>query len=186
MPHYLDIRLRPDPEFPANHLMSALLSKLHRALVEIDNHAIGVSFPGWHATRRTLGTILRLHGPQEALQMMADNAWLAGMRDHVDLTTVAAAPATTSHWRVKRIQVKSNPERLRRRQIRRHGITEEEARQKIPDSAAQASSLPFAVLHSTSTGQRFHLFIHQEAVSEAQNGTFNAYGLSSQATVPKF
>lgn len=186
MPHYLDIRLRPDPEFPANHLMSALLSKLHRALVQIDNHAIGVSFPGWHAARHTLGTTLRLHGPQTALQAMTENAWLAGMRDHVTITTVAAAPATASHWRVKRIQVKSNPERLRRRQMRRHGITEEEARQQIPDSAAKTSSLPFAVLQSTSTSQRFLLFIHQEEVPTAQEGAFNAYGLSNQATVPKF
>ena len=33
MDHYLDIRLLPDPEFPAPLLMNALFTKLHRALV---------------------------------------------------------------------------------------------------------------------------------------------------------
>lgn len=30
MDHYLDIRLRPDPEFPPAQLMSVLFGKLHQ------------------------------------------------------------------------------------------------------------------------------------------------------------
>ena len=33
MDHYVDIDVRPDPEFPVHQLMSALYAKLHRALV---------------------------------------------------------------------------------------------------------------------------------------------------------
>lgn len=45
MDHYLDIRLRPDPEFPPAQLMSVLFGKLHQALVAQGGDRIGVSFP---------------------------------------------------------------------------------------------------------------------------------------------
>lgn len=43
--HYIDITILPDPEFSHTHLMGALLSKLHRALVQLQSSSIGVSFP---------------------------------------------------------------------------------------------------------------------------------------------
>lgn len=46
MDYYVDIEVRPDPEFPTSQLMSALYAKLHRALVAQGNNRIGVSLPG--------------------------------------------------------------------------------------------------------------------------------------------
>jgi CRISPR-associated endonuclease Csy4 len=88
--------------------------------------------------------------------------------------------------RVRRVQVDSNPERIRRRQIRRHGWSEEEARRRVPDSARRKTTLPFLICESGSTGHRFRLFIEHKVVDDVAGGAFNAYGLSSTATLPLF
>jgi CRISPR-associated endonuclease Csy4 len=91
------------------------------------------------------------------------------------------------HRIVRRVQAKSNPERLRRRLAKRKNITLEQARELIPENAAQKLNLPFVTLQSASTGKLFRLFIeHMPVQPESQNGDFSFYGLSSTATVPWF
>lgn len=184
MDHYQDIQLLPDPEFGAPQLMSALFAKLHRALVQRQSQDIGVSFPGLH--RKGAGTVLRLHGSMSALQALSDQPWLPGMRDHVTVAGIAEVPANAGHQVVRRMQAKSNPERLRRRQIKRKGWSTEQARAAIPDHVVETLKLPFLTIHSQSTGQTFLLFIDQHPVDQALSGPFNAYGLSASASLPKF
>ncbi|WP_374438483.1 type I-F CRISPR-associated endoribonuclease Cas6/Csy4 [Pseudomonas panipatensis] len=187
MDHYLDIRLRPDPEFPAMHLMSALFAKLHRALVALPNENIGVSFPDVDEQRPWLGERLRLHGSAAALDRLMAQPWLNGMRDHLRQGDCLAVPAQALYRQVRRVQTKSSPERLRRRQMRRHGLSEEEARQRIPDHSARSLDLPYLHLASQSTGQRFRLFIqHGPLLAEPIDGACNRYGLGEGATVPWF
>jgi CRISPR-associated endonuclease Csy4 len=187
MDHYVDIDVRPDPEFPAHQLMSALYAKLHRALVAQASTCIGVSFPSVDSQAPHLGTCLRLHGKLAALSTLLQGDWLAGMRDHVMLTPPRPVPAAAQNRIVKRVQVKSSPERLRRRLMRRHGLDEQEARQRIPDESACLAHLPFVQLRSTSTGQTFRLFIdHGPMQPGAVPGDCNAYGLSQGATIPWF
>jgi CRISPR-associated endonuclease Csy4 len=113
--------------------------------------------------------------------------WVRGMRDHVTLTPPTRVPENTRHCVVRRVQVKSSPERLRRRLIRRHGLDVQEAYRRIPDEAAELANLPYVQLRSTSSGQSFRLFIeHGPAQSHAVAGNFNAYGLSHVATIPWF
>ena len=187
MDHYIDLKLLPDPEFAATQLMSALMSKLHRGLHDLRRDDVGISFPDIETARHHLGSRLRLHGHQEALSQLLALNWLTGMRDHVQLSAVTAVPAQVSYRHVSRVQVDSNPERARRRLIKRHGISEAEARDRIPDSAGKRCNLPFANLRSNGTGEAFPLFIrHGPIVETAQAGTFNSYGLSSTATIPWF
>lgn len=184
--HYLDIHLLPDPEFPAGQLMNALFAKLHRVLVQLGSDSIGVSFPGARSAAG-LGNHLRLHGCQAALNELMALPWLTGMRDHVRIAEPAPVPADAQHCRVRRVQADSNPERLRRRAMKRHGLTEEQARERIPDAAVKWLRLPYLQLRSQSTGQPFRLFIEQGPPGhEPTAGKFNAYGLSQQATVPWF
>ncbi|MFM2476490.1 type I-F CRISPR-associated endoribonuclease Cas6/Csy4 [Celerinatantimonas sp. MCCC 1A17872] len=68
MDHYLEITLLPDPESSALQLMSALFSKLHRALVASSTGNIGVSFP--HLSAQHPGDMLRIHGERSALQWL--------------------------------------------------------------------------------------------------------------------
>lgn len=187
MDHYIDIDVQPDPEFPVHQLMAALYAKLHRALVAQNSGRIGVSFPDLGQSGPLLGKRLRLHGELGALSALLASDWLAGMRDHVALTPPTRVPDTARHRVVMRVQVKSSPERLRRRLMRRHDLTEQEARQRIPDEVACLTNLPFVPLRSTSTGQSFRLFIdHGPVQANAVAGDFNAYGLSKVATIPWF
>ena len=187
MDHYVDIDVRPDPEFPPHQLMSALYAKLHRALAARSSVGIGISFPGFDLKALHLGTRLRLHGSQTDLSALMASDWLAGMRDHVAFASPSAIPPDAQHRPVRRIQVKSSPERLRRRLMRRHAIDEQEASRRIPDSIARLVKLPFLQVRSASTGQPFKLFIdHGSLQPSAQLGDFNAYGMSREATIPWF
>lgn len=187
MNFYIDIRLRPDPEFPVHVLMGALFSKLHRALVVLEASDIGVSFPGYSLRPKGLGETLRLHGSASALDRLMSQSWLTGMRDHIKLMDMAEVPSDIQYQFVKRRQFKTSAERLRRRRARRHGETLEQARAHIPDSVERRVKLPYVTLRSQSTGERFCLFVEQlESASGPVSGPFNSYGLSQGATVPWF
>lgn len=187
MDHYVDLTLRPDPESAPAHLMSALFSKLHLALVAQRSEHIGISFPDVQAERQWLGDCLRLHGSPADLAGLTSIPWLAGVRDHVHATAVLPVPPGVRHRVVSRVQAKSSPERLRRRQMRRHGIDAAQALERVPDAAAERLNLPYIHLRSHSTAQPFRLFIRHGALQESATlGSFNAYGLSTSATVPWF
>lgn len=188
MDHYVDIEVRPDPEFGHSQIMNALYAKLHRALVAQEGLHVGISLPDVNAPEvLSLGMRLRLHGTFTALSELLATEWLVGMRDHVTLTLPALVPDHAQHRFVRRVQVKSSPERLRRRFMRRHDLDEQTARQRIPDDLARFTRLPFLLVRSLSTGQIFKLFIeHGPIQSNAVSGNFNTYGLSKDATIPWF
>lgn len=187
MDHFVDIVVVSDPDFPVNQLLSVVFSKLHRALVAHATTEIGVSFPGANERAPHLGSRVRLHGSLQALVALMTHDWLKGVRDHIEITLPLPVPANAKHCTVRRMQVKSSPERSRRRLVRKKGVSEQEAMVRIPDEAAQVCELPYLHLRSTSTGQNFRLFIaHGPAQPIAVTGSFNAYGLSQSATVPCF
>lgn len=186
MDRYVDIRILPDPEFPPEHLMNALFAKLHLCLVRLRTDDVGISFPGVNPSKPQLGRVLRLHGTDTSLVRVLDEKWLTGMRDHVQIGAIGPVPETVEHRRVRRIQAKSNVERIRRRQMKRHQLSEEEAKQRIPDSAEETLSLPYLIIGSASTGHQFRLFIDHQDASGPATGKFNGYGLSDSATVPWF
>lgn len=187
MDHYVDLKLLPDPEIAQPHLMGALFSKLHLTLVAQRSEHIGISFPAVQDAPPWLGEHLRLHGSQAELGAMMATPWLAGMRDHLQISAVLPVPATARFRVVSRVQAKSNPDRLRRRQMRRHGIDAAEALARVPDTAAERLDLPYVQLRSLSTVQSFKLFIRHGALQDtASTGVFGAYGLSPTATVPWF
>ena len=187
MSHYLDIHLRPDPEFPAHQLLSALYAKLHRALVQLSVNSIAVSFPDYSLAPASLGSRLRLIGAEPELSRLLALTWLQGMRDHIEVGPVAAVPADAALRTLRRVQAKSSPERLRRRQMRRHGLTEAEALQRAPDTAAEKLRLPFVQLASGSTGQTFRLYLRMGTPAvNSLTGEFNAFGLSGAASIPWF
>jgi len=189
MRHYIDIHLLPDPELAPNQVLAALYGRLHLALVEQRSEHIAISFPGYcdEPGKLGLGHCLRLIGPEADLAHLLAGRRLAGLLDHVRVSAVAEVPATAQHRSLRRVQAKSNPERIRRRQMKRHGLSEAEARQRIPDGLAQHLRLPYMALHSVSTGQNFRLYLRLGPITPTPTaGPFNAYGLSTQATIPWF
>ncbi|MGB0467053.1 MAG: type I-F CRISPR-associated endoribonuclease Cas6/Csy4 [Pontibacterium sp.] len=184
MDFYIDLQVLPDPEFKETVLMNALCAKLHRALFDRRKGDIGISFP---KAGKSLGSLLRLHGQEAALTELSQTTWLRGLRDYTESTGVHPVPAGCDHYRVERVQVKSSAERLRRRSVKKGWLSEEEARECIVDSSEKKSNLPFLQLKSQSNGQMFRLFIrHSAVVSQPLDGEFSHYGLSKNATVPRF
>lgn len=185
--HFIDIRLLPDPEFGAPLLLAALYAKLHRALVELRTHDIGVSFPEYRLRPRGLGEILRLHGGEAGLQGLMTSTWMHGMRDHTVVSEIMVVPADAEQRLLQRRQFKTSVERMRRRRMRRKGESMEEASMAIPVEVERQPDLPFVKLRSQSTGQTFCIFLELgDAQGEPKNGTFNSYGLSETATIPWF
>jgi len=184
---YIDNVIIPNPEIASVILLDALFGKLHRTLGLLGNGAVGVSFPRFDNAQPTLGPCLRLHGTAAALGVFEELEWLGAVRDHVRTTGLTPVPEVAGYRTVRRVQVKSNPARLRRRLIARHGMTETVALQAIPDTAARRSNLPFLTVKSASTAQTFRLLIqHGPLVSDPTQAAFSAYGLSTTATIPWF
>lgn len=185
--HYIDLRLHPDPETSPPQLLGALYDRLHLTLAANQRSDIGVSFPGYAISPRTLGVVMRLHGSETALTAFSQPDWLHGLRDHVRAGPITAVPSDVQHRTVHREQFKTNVERLRRRRMRRKGETAEQAAAAIPASVERRPHLPFALLRSRSTGQAYHLFIALGPLrSMPAEGNFSTYGLSPTATVPWF
>lgn len=185
--HYIDIHLRPDPDFADSQLLAALYAKAHRALARLGSDDLAICFPGYNEKPLGLGQTLRVLGNSTRLaQLMALN-WLSGMSDHVRVGSVSQVPADATYRRLNRVQAKSNPGRIRRRLMKRHNLSSAQAQERVPDSAAEKLRLPFLSLQSSSSGQKFFLFLRLQApVASASSGTFNAYGLSATATIPWF
>ena len=184
MDHYIEIRLRPDPEFKEAMLMSALFAKLHRTLAKAGNGEVGVSFP---YAEKLLGDTLRIHGAQPALQRIMDLDWLRGMKDHITVSPMLSVPQNCKHRIVRRRQAKSSLERLYRRSVKNGKMTKDEVERKLAEGIEQRSRCPFVQLVSSSSGQRFRLFIEQgKLLDSSSEGTFSAYGLSGEASVPWF
>ena len=185
--HYIDIRLLLDPETSPSQLLGVLYGRLHLRLVQLRACDVGVSFPGYSASPRSLGHVLRLHGTASALASFLQDDWLRGVRDHVQTGEIAPVPGNVVHRVIRRRQFKTNAERLRRRRMRRRSETAEQAREAIPGSVERQPDLPYLHLRSSSTGQVYCVFLEMAAPQEAAvPGPFNSYGLGGVATVPWF
>lgn len=181
--HYLDIRLLPDPEFETQELLNALFAKFHRSMSQTVPGQIGVSFP---EVEKRLGAILRLHGSEPALdQLMADN-WLKGMKDYCQISQSKAVPESVQYRTVRRVQIKSAHNK-RKRSVAKGWLTPEQALETIPDTQQKPIALPYIEMKSLSNQNRMRVYIeHGELQSQPTDGTFNSYGLSTNATVPWF
>lgn len=183
MQYYIDIRLWDNPEISPQILLNMLFEKIHLILADQKRTDVGISFP---EISNNLGKIMRLHGGRDALSAVVSHRFFKSMRDYADVGEIAKIPSDAGFCNVNRVQAKSGVERLRRRRIKRHGISEEQAIKDIPDTAAETLDLPFIILNSRSTGQKFRLYVRQSSCEQSRQGEFSAYGFSSTATVPLF
>jgi CRISPR-associated endonuclease Csy4 len=182
MNHYIEIKVLADQEFSPSLLMNALFAKFHRALVGIGHGEIGVSFP---QALKTLGDTIRLHGSQSALERLMASNWLKGFTDYTSVTAIKAVPDNCKYRVVRRVQAKSNVERMYRRSVKKGWLSAEEAVEKMNACKEQQLKLPYVQLKSGSTGQSFRLFIQQGKNQDVPvAGEFSAYGLSDVATIP--
>jgi CRISPR-associated endonuclease Csy4 len=184
---YAELRVRENPEISTQVILNMLFEKLHLILAEQGRSDVGISFPDVKNGQKNLGKIIRLHGEKNTLDDVLSHPLAERMGDYAEVGRTRKTPDNTDYCVVSRVQAKSSPERLRRRSMKRHGISMEQAIEKIPDSAAEMLELPFITLSSRSTGQKFRLYIrHKKADAESENKVFSSYGLSPVSTVPWF
>lgn len=187
MDSYVEFRIFPESDLAGPHVLTAIYAKLHRLLAARGKGDIGVSFPDADIKSGWAGLMLRVHGSRQALEQLFADGWAERFVDYARVSDVRPVPDSAQHRSVYRVQAKTNPERLRRRAMKRHGLTREEALQRIPDSARKKLDLPHVWLRSSSTGERFCLFFtFGKPRQTPQKGQFSAYGLSAEATVPWF
>jgi len=184
MDHYQDLRVLEDAETAGHVLMAQLFQRLHQFLQRAAGGRIGMSFPD---VKLTLGNRIRLHGTLEDLNSLQRCDWQHGLRDYVSCGNIVAIPDVTGWRSVRRVQVKSSAERLRRRSVSKGWLSESDARENISLMNEQRSDLPFLFIRSGTNGNAYPFFIEHGPLRTAPvQGGFSSYGLSSTSTIPWF
>ena len=183
--HYIELKAIPQADLTQAEVLSHLMQHIHRRLPAYAGR-IGAAFPGY-GQQRTLGGIIRLFGSPADLQTL--HRELQTLSDYALIDAPAAVPAAHRHAVFARQQPKGQSD-LRRaeRRLKTQGLSEDDIRQRLHNKSQQQNRVttPFVQMQSSSTGQRFPLWITRHSKSSAQNGSFNSYGLSHDATVPVF
>jgi len=208
MDYYLDLKIRPDEEVPLYFIRNKVFTKLHKALHDLKQTAIGVSFPeckpecekmqkkGGMGNIIKLGKVIRLHGAKTDLQSLQDANWLGGLSGYCEVSEILPVPETVESYRtVSRIQPTMTEAKLKKRieYQKANGDLKSDAEIKayIKQYRAKmfASSLdnPYLELQSSSTGEIYRIFIDfGELQGQPVLGEFNRFGLSKTATIPWF
>lgn len=189
MDAYYDVKLLPCNAMNSSRVMGTVITRLHMLFDTLPIDDIGISFPQAVEQYKTLGYVLRLHGTRDRLEQFVSLNPFSPVAELVRLGEIADVPEQVEWRMIRRVQCrKSNVERVRRRHASRHNLTMEQVREKIKSSVQRRLDLPFAIVHSASSKQKFPLFIEQRTVEEpgTGHGTFNTYGLSRERAVPWF
>ncbi len=188
MDSYLDIKALPNPEIIQSAVVAALMQSLHRMLPAYDGR-IGVGFPAY-GQQRTLGGIIRVFGAKEDIESLHANLNEdSNVANYALVMPLAVIPMNiTKFASYKRYHVQGQS-RLRRQQKRHEerGTWNQAIEQAMNEKLSETVNLPHISLSSSSTGQRFILFVKRQIKKTSADGKFNAYGLSLfDATIPMF
>lgn len=197
MKYYIDITLLPDAEANLGFLWQKVYQQIHIALVEnkiaAKQSAIAVSFPKYGNTVFPLGDKLRLlANKQVQLSQLNIEKWLSRLMDYTHIKPIKEVPLTVNQFaRFKRKQFKSNLIKEAKRRAKYKGESLEVALEHFKHYQAE-SSLAFINMTSLSMerdisiNRNFKLFIEREILDKQEQGVFNCYGLSKDATIPWF
>lgn len=183
--HYIELKAIPQAELTQAEVLSHLMQHIHRLLPAYAGR-IGIAFPGY-GQQRTLGGIIRLFGSQADMQTLHTS--LQTLADYALISSPADVPAAHKHAVFDRQQPKGQSDQRRaERRLQAQGLSEADIRQRLHNKQLKQTNLhtPFVQMQSSSTGQRFPLWITRHSKSEAQTGLFSSYGLSHNTTVPVF
>lgn len=194
MKYYQDITLLPDSETDVYFLWQKVYQQLHLGLVEVKDESnqvtLGLSWPHYQysSSRKHLGNKLRVFAQNEKeLHDLNIDKWLARLRDYVHITQIRSVPENIVEYACfKRVNVKSNKERLARRKAKREGISFDKALEQLSMMEEKRVDFPYIKLKSLSHGEFFPLFIQRKIVGDSYSGKWSCYGLSARATVPLF
>ena len=207
MKKYVEITLLDDAEINLYFLWEKLCTQLHLAFVEAadDNGlvSVGLSFPKYRdGNKPWLGDKVRVFAETEkALVSLNLDKWLDRLTDYIHVKKIKDVPVKVEGYAFfKRLNDKSNQEKLARRRAKNLDVSLVEARAFFADGGSrqqpkrEIARYPFVSMLSIHSNNKFPLTIVREEVNEAVfNGGFSTYGLSvkregtkGDSTVPLF
>ena len=187
--HYIELLAIPQADMLTAETMGYILQTVHRALPQYAGR-IGIGFP-LYAPHHSLGNMLRLYGNENDICHINNHLQTQGLADYAVFRQPEKIPDKHQFACFSRVRLKTpSASDIRRMQKRcqQQGLSPDEIANRIQQWRNKSPNKPpaFAYINSTSTGQRMPLFIAKRDKTEAQTGTFNAYGLSQNSTVPVY
>ncbi len=184
MDFYIDLRLQPDEEVPIYFIRNKAFAKLHKALYELKENSIGVSFPDY---KTKLGEVLRIHGKRLNLEALQQNNWLGGLAGYCLVSEILPIPEKIKGYRkISRIRQNMSNSKLQRL-IKRGSIKDDEVKAYEIKMLETGLTNPYLELESGSNGHKHRRYLKfGELVSEPVVGEFDQFGLSKTATIPWF
>ena len=183
MDHYIEIKLTPDTEMRGNFLLNRVYTELHKALFDLNNKSIGISFPDYQIL---LGRRIRLHGNAADLEKLQSLNWLGSLLEYCEGGNIKEIPKKVQYRIISRKRTKMDQSNLNRL-IKRGSIKPEEIRAYKAKMFSQGLDNPYVELISGSNGHQHRRYIEfSELQSNFVEGEFDHFGLSRTATVPWF
>lgn len=188
--HYFELRAIPQIEMTEMMVMNQLMQSLHRMLINYQGK-IAISFPCYTQRQtKTLGGIIRLFGEQQQLVALKHELSQQGaIYNYAIILDINPVPTKISRYvSVSRVRTKGQSA-LRRseKRLSEQGKWTLDVQNKMVEKWGGVDlKYPHCHLMSSSTGQRFILWVKQQWYEQPRSGTFNSYGMSQTATVPDF
>lgn len=192
MQYYMDVTLLPCVDIGIHFLWEKVFQKIHIGFVESQNNAgevlAGIALPEYNEDKNQLGRKLRIFANEEAIfESLKIAERLKNFSDYVHITKTRLVPeGITNYACYKRLQPKSNKERIARRLAKRKGIELLQARELLRGTKERMVKTPYINVYSKSSGKRFRLIIQREIRDQLVSEPFTSYGLSKTGTVPEF
>lgn len=181
MKYYMDIRIQPVEGISTFFLLSKIFDKLHLSFVKIAPEGdcpIGVGFPQYNAEGKSFGNVIRLFSDDKAaMESIQLPTQFQNYQDYLHVSSIREIPCVKKWMHFSRLH--THDQAYFRRNIRRGSLQDAPRAKKHP-------KLPFIMLNSSSTKNRFPLYIQATPAEGEQKGRFNCYGLSKATTVPIF
>ncbi len=211
--YYQELTCLSDHDISVGFLIGKVMDVVHLALVNasinLPQCPIGISFPEYRDLTQAglqsqnvdddgtdlvsipsvpIGSKIRLFARDESILERVDlSVQLNRFSDYVHLTSVRLLQRKISRYAVyTRSQPKYYKDRLIRRQMRRQGMTLDQATEIYRDFQPRHSRLPFVNMKSHSTGERFRLYVERSDTDTLGQWGFSTYGLSAKSAVPEF
>jgi len=192
MNKYVEITLLNDAEIDLYFLWEKLYIQLHLAFVEAadDNGLVstGVSFPKYReGSKPWLGDKIRIFaGSEGELENLNLDKWLDRLTDYIHVKKVRDVPEKVNGYAFfKRLNDKSNQEKLARRRAKNLNISIDDSRAFFADQETrqqpkrQLTDYPYISMLSLHSNSKYPMTIVREEATEAVfNGGFSTYGLS--------
>ncbi|MFW5886442.1 MAG: type I-F CRISPR-associated endoribonuclease Cas6/Csy4 [Bacteroidota bacterium] len=179
----VDIKIKSSIHKLENYIMEIIFGRLHDMLVKMQDKdkkvKIGIGFPKYSVSPRTLGNTLTLFGPKEELEAINLNTELNDVINYISIGEVTKTKDTGKYYSFRRQRYRHSPENRIKKAMKRKGYTRKEAEQKyMPyiNMDKPRFNYPYLNYESKSTGQSFPFMIKREK-TEKRADKFNAYGL---------